>query len=311
MNEFQKITVGISVHPRTGTPDVGSMRAARQAAWVAGRTGARVTLLTAAWSEDMSCPIELSSTAMDELSQLAILVAADGARVDIEVVEDYPWLALVRRGLTGEADIIFAGKRGASDRGRRRVGSTAIKLLRKCPAPVWLVKPDHDLTHRHVLAATDLSAVSERAVSAASWITARSEGELHVLHAWGLKPSEARAAACLGEESYAALMDSARAKAQTALEHEVAALDVDPTLHLLKGSAHVELLKMAEEEHPDLLVMGSLSSGGRPGFHVGTIAERVIEQVDESILTFKPKDFVCPVTDGELQGTAAGGSASD
>ena len=27
----------------------------------------------------------------------------------------------------------------------RRVGSVTVKLLRKCPSPVWTVKPDHDL----------------------------------------------------------------------------------------------------------------------------------------------------------------------
>ena len=271
------------------------MRAARQAAWVAGQTGARVTLVCAAWAEDSSGPAELSGQAMDELTELSTLVAADGAKVDIEVVEDYPWLSLVKRGLEGEADIVFAGKRGGADRGRRRIGSTAVKLLRKCPVPVWLVKPDHDLTHRHVLAATDFSAVSERAVAAAAWIAARSKGELHVLHAWSLAPTEARAASNLDEEEYAALIEENRARAQKALEHEVSALDIDPTLQLERGAAHVEILKEAEEEHPDLIVMGSLSLGGRPGFHVGTIAERVLEQVDESILTFKPKDFVCPV----------------
>lgn len=296
MDEIQNITVGIGVHPRTGEPDVGSLRAARQAAWVARQTGATVTLLTAAWAEDSSGPLELSGTAMDELSMLSMRVTADGARAEIEVVEEYPWLAMVRRALEGKADLVVAGKRSQPDGGRRRIGSTAVKLLRKCPVPVWLVQPDHDLLHRHVLATTDLSEVSRRAVDAAAWIASRSEGELHVLHAWNLTPHEQRAAAELSEEEYAQLVESARTQAQTALEHEVAALDIDPTLHLERGDAHAEILKEVEEEQPDLLVMGSLSGGGRPGFHVGTIAERVLEQVNGSILTFKPGDFVCPVS---------------
>lgn len=295
MDEIQNITVGVGVHPRTGVPDVGSLRAARQAAWVARQTGAKVTLLTAAWAEDSSGPVELSGSAMDELRDLSLRVAADGAKVEVLVVEEYPWLALVQRALAGQADMIIAGKRSGLDDNRRRVGSTAVKLLRKCPVPVWLVKPDHDLQHRHILATTDFSAVSERVISAAAWIASRSKGELHVLHAWNLSPLEMRAALSLPEEEYAALIEASRARAQAALEHEVAALDVDPTLHLERGPAHVEILKEAEEEHPDLIVMGTLSRGGRQGFHVGTIAERVIEQTDESILSFKPRDFVCPV----------------
>lgn len=297
MDAIETITVGIGVHPRTGEPDVGSLRAARQAAWVGRQTGARITLLTAAWAEDSSGPLELSSKAMDELSMLAMRVTADGARAEVEVVEEHPWLAIVRRALRGEADMVFAGRRSQREGGRRKVGSTAVKLLRECPAPVWLVQPDHDLIHRHVLATTDLSATSAEALAAAAWIAQRSEGELHVLHAWNLSPQEQRAAADLPEEEYAQLVEAARARAAQALEHEVAALDIDPTLHLERGDAHAEILKEMEEEQPDLLVMGSLSQGGRPGFDMGTIAERILEQVEGSTLTFKPKDFVCPVTD--------------
>ena len=271
------------------------MRAARQAAWASARTGARVTLVHAAWAEDGSGPVELHSKAMDELDQLATLMAIDGARVSIDVVEEYPWLALTRRALSGDAQLVIAGKRTSSDRGRRRIGSTAVKLLRKCPAPVWLVKPDHDLQHRHVLASTDLSPVSDEYLAAAAWIASQSDGELHVLHAWNLTPGEQRVASELSEEDYAAKVEDVRSRALASLEHQADALDIDPTLHLERGDAHSEILEKVEHEHPDLLVMGSLSRGLRPGFDVGTIAERVLEQVDESILTFKPHDFVCPI----------------
>ncbi len=295
MESLEKIVVGVGLHPRTGVPDIGSMRAARQSAWLSMKTGARVTLMHAAWAEDGSGPVELHSKAMDELDQLATLMAIDGATVSIEVVEEYPWLALTKRALAGDAQLVIAGKRASVDRGRRLVGSTAVKLLRKCPAPVWLVKPDHDLQHRHVLASTDLSPVSDKYLAAAAWIASRSEGELHVLHAWNLTPGEQRAAAELPEEEYAAKVEDARSRALASLEHQADALDVDPTLHLERGDAHTEILDKVEHEHPDLLVMGSLSTGGRPGFDVGTIAERVLEQIDESLLTFKPHDFVCPI----------------
>lgn len=295
MEAFQQITVGVGLLPRTGVPDQGSQRAARQAALVARRTGARVTLLHAAWAEDGNGPVELHGAALDELDTLASLVGADGARVQIRVVEEHPWLALVRRAILGKADLVIAGKRGAADRGRRRVGSTAVKLLRTCPVPVWLVKPDHDLQHRHVLAAIDMAPVSDNALESAAWVTRQSEGELHVLHAWNLSPSEQRAASDLTEAGYEEAIEEARLRAQASLEHAVDGLSIDPTLHLERGAAHVQILKELEEEHPDLLVMGSLSQGGRAGFDVGTVAERLLEHVDESLLTFKPKDFVCPV----------------
>ncbi|WP_145196591.1 universal stress protein [Planctomycetes bacterium Poly30] len=295
MNELQQITVGIGLHPRTGVPDAGSMRAARQAAWVASRVGAKVTLLHAAWAEDGTGPIDVAPGAEAELDELCMLMGADGARAGYEFVKGHPWHMLVRRALAGDADLIVAGKRSTTERTRRRVGSTAMRVMRKSPAPVWLVKPDHDLTHRHVLASTDLSAVSELAVESAAWIAGQSKGELHVLHAWNLTPEQQRDSSSMTESEYNALVEDARAHALSALEHSVSGLETDPELQLERGVAHLEIMKEVEEQHPDLLVMGSLSIGGRPGFHMGTVAERVLGQVDESILAFKPGDFVCPV----------------
>ena len=100
----------------------------------------------------------------------------------------------------------------------------------------------------------------------------------------------------MAEAEYKGMVEEARAQALAALEHSVSGLEIDPELQLERGVAHQEIMKEVEEEHPDLLVMGSLSIGGRPGFHMGTVAERVLGQVDESLLTFKPGDFVCPVT---------------
>ena len=296
METIQKIVTGVGLHPRTGVPDVGSVRAARQAAWLASRTGAQVTLLHAAWAEDGSGPVELAVKATEELEQLRELVEADGASASIRIAEDYPWLALCRAAIDDGAELVLAGKRSVADRGRRQIGSTAVKLLRKCPAPVWLVNPDHDLNHRHVLACTDFSPVSDDLLSASAWLAAQSAGELHMLHAWNLTWAEQRAAADLSEDDYAARVDEARTRALASLERQADVLDVDPTLHLERGDPHVQILEKVEQERPHVLVMGSLSKGGRPGFDVGTIAERVLPQAEESILCFKPKDFVCPVS---------------
>jgi nucleotide-binding universal stress UspA family protein len=46
----------------------------------------------------------------------------------------------------------------------------------------------------------------------------------------------------------------------------------------------------------DLLVMGSVCRTGIAGFLIGNTAEEVINQVDCSVLTLKPKGFITPVT---------------
>ena len=44
-----------------------------------------------------------------------------------------------------------------------------------------------------------------------------------------------------------------------------------------------------------LLVMGTLCRTGIPGFFIGNTAETILNQVDCSVLTVKPKGFVSPV----------------
>ena len=183
------------------------MRAARQAAWVASRVGAEVTLVHAAWAEDGTGPAAVPPEAESGLNDLCMLMGADGARATYEFVTAHPWHALVTRALEGKADLVIMGKRSANEPVRRRVGSTALRVLRYCPAPVWLVKPDHDLVHRHVLASTDLSPVSERSVEAAAWISSQSNGELHVLHAWNLTAEQQRDSADLDESKYKELVE--------------------------------------------------------------------------------------------------------
>ena len=86
--------MGVGLHPRTGVPDVGSVRAARQAAWLSSRTGAEVTLLHAAWAEDGSGPVELASKATEELQELGALLSRvsdhglQGRHVAVQVADD-------------------------------------------------------------------------------------------------------------------------------------------------------------------------------------------------------------------------------
>jgi len=46
----------------------------------------------------------------------------------------------------------------------------------------------------------------------------------------------------------------------------------------------------------DLIVMGTLSRTGIPGYFIGNTSESILSQVNCSVLTMKPPGFVSPVT---------------
>lgn len=66
--------------------------------------------------------------------------------------------------------------------------------------------------------------------------------------------------------------------------------------HLLKGEAGNLIPCVAQREHIDVIVMGTVCRTGVAGFFVGKTAERALRLVDCSVLTVKPQGFVTPVS---------------
>ncbi|MEK7784627.1 MAG: universal stress protein, partial [Chloroflexota bacterium] len=54
-----------------------------------------------------------------------------------------------------------------------------------------------------------------------------------------------------------------------------------------EGPAAEAILRAAEDEKPDLIVMGSRGSGGFPGLPLGAVAERVVRMSPGPVLVVK------------------------
>jgi nucleotide-binding universal stress UspA family protein len=274
-------------------PSTGSRAALSQAGWLAARSGASIVVVHSTWDgRDEPVP----AAGPDSLAALERLFAEcvdPKVSVTYEVDTERPWMAISRRARP--ADIVLIGKRDLEVADGARVGPTAAKLVRACTSPVWLVEPTPDQVVRLVLAATDFSPVSQHAVDAAAWLAQAHGAELHVVHAWRVPRALQHEADTMDHDEYDAAVEQLRLRALAEFEAAVSSLPVDPTLHLERGRASDRILGRIEVLQPDLVVMGSLSLGGRPGLFVGETAERVLPRIDGSILTFKPKDFPSPL----------------
>ena len=67
-------------------------------------------------------------------------------------------------------------------------------------------------------------------------------------------------------------------------------------IHLGKGEAALVIPKLAHQKQVDLIVMGTVCRTGIAGFFIGNTAEKILQDVDCSVLTVKPEGFVSPVT---------------
>ena len=62
-----------------------------------------------------------------------------------------------------------------------------------------------------------------------------------------------------------------------------------------EGDADAVIPEFAKTQNVDLLVMGTVCRIGIPGFFIGNTAEKILDEVDCSVLTVKPEGFVSPV----------------
>jgi len=299
VNRLQRILVGVDLAGEGGALTAGSLSAARHALWLAGHTGARVDFLHSTHWNPEDGPRAATPPGASLPAELESLVRghAAKARGDWILEEERPWVAMTRRVLAGANDLVVLGKRNHTRRQDRKLGSVSLEMIRKCPAPVWVIKPGQDVDHRCILAATDLSPVGDRATEYGAYLARVAECDLRVVHAWQRPMELAINAARLGEEE-TARQEAAIARA--AREHvralpAVAELGERCEILLACDTPSHVIVEACHRTDPEIVVLGTISRGGIAGLLTGNTAERLLYRLDTSLLTVKPVDFVCPL----------------
>jgi universal stress protein E len=243
---------------------------------------------------------------LEELKQRIEPVLAKGFKIEAKVLVGSPFLEIIREVLRNKHDLVMKTARGKGGLREMLFGSTATQLMRKCPCPVWVIKPAHQKKFDRIMAAVDTDPTDKTKTSLNATIMelatslARREGsELHVVHAWRLVGEGLLSGP--GTMSHSEVDRLAR---QTRAEHagwltklveEYAPGIPYERIHLLKGFAEKLIPLLAKKKKIELLVMGTVCRTGIAGFTIGNTAESVLRQVDCSVLAVKPKGFVTPV----------------
>ena len=292
MQSFKSVLAAVEFTPDGLDLTSGSRQSVREAAWLCQRTQAALTIYHSTWNDDHGAPgAPPGEMTMERARDVALEAGVDAT---VAVDEARPWLGLVQRVLRGGADLVCIGRKSLKD--SPGFGSVAAKVLRKCPAPVWAVTPGAAIPPKRILVATDLSAVADRATKLALSFAALAESDLRVLHAWQLplamQMSEGRA-------SHADLERKRTALTSAALEHVRGTLaqrgDVHAQIRIVCDAPTHASAREVDDQDSDLVVLGTVSRGGIPGFLIGNTAERLLHRIETSVLAVKPDDFICPV----------------
>jgi nucleotide-binding universal stress UspA family protein len=263
-----------------------------------------------------------AATVNSHTQELEALAAPYRQRIEIEtkVLVGTPFLEIIREVLRNGRDLVIKMAE-QYDWLDRWFGSNDMHLLRKCPCPVWLIKPQEPKSYRRILAAVDVDdtyppqeietrhALNRQILEMAASLVLAEFAELHIGSAWdAIGESAMRHGVFVGrpEEEVIAYVGQVRRQHETnldALMREVAAyvgqdaLDyLKPRTHLIKGGPRKEIPALAKQIEADLVVMGTVARTGIPGFFMGNTAETILDQLECSVLAIKPPGFTTPVT---------------
>jgi nucleotide-binding universal stress UspA family protein len=242
-------------------------------------------------------------------------IATVGISIDTKVLVGKPFIEIIREVLRSDHDLII--KCADADSGLREIlfSSTDKHLMRKCPCPVWIVKPNERQNYRRILAAVDQDpeepvkdALNRQILEMSTSMALAEYSEAHVVHAWEVfGESLLRTHKWdFSEDEFDAMLEEEATRRERWLEDIVkicsASADPDGTddldihLHVIKGPAQYVVSELARELEVDLVVMGTVARTGIDGFFMGNTAEGILGELDCSVLTIKPPGFTSPVT---------------
>jgi nucleotide-binding universal stress UspA family protein len=240
------------------------------------------------------------------LEQWLEIIRESGVPVDGKMLHGTPFLAIIREVLRNEHDLVMITAEGRGGLKERLFGSTAMHLMRKCPCPVWVVRPTQPERYARIMAAVDPTsqdeeryAVNIKIMDLATALAQRDQCELVIVHTWRFPVEKSLRS---GYSVRSAELDGWIRGAQDRHRRRLTELlrpyplqDLESQVYMLKGEPGHLIPKLAAKLEVGLIVMGTVSRTGVAGLLIGNTAERILRQVGCSVLTVKPDGFVTPV----------------
>jgi nucleotide-binding universal stress UspA family protein len=244
---------------------------------------------------------------LDGLERLVRPARKQGVSVITKVLVGSPFIEVIKQVVHDEYDLVMIPARRSTNLRRMLFGSTEMHLIRKCPCPVWVIKPKEKVPCTRILAAVgpELSdpveqELDDNVIRIAASLANLNPGHLHIVHAWHLYGETLLrgAFANVKQSEVDRLRKEERARRKkelSALQRRLSLNGQKQDVHLLEGSASGAIVTAVKRKRIHLLVMGTVSRGGIAGVLIGNTAEEILGEVDCSVLTLKPPGFVTPV----------------
>lgn len=287
---------------------------ALKVAELARLNNAKVTVIFAQESNFLD---DLSSTMAEKLKELHHLIVTDrterldmffnashweGVAVEADNSHTVDFIAIIRKVLRNGYDLVI--KEATLDRG---IDSLSMRLVRKCPCPVWVMKSG-PTKFKRILGAIDVGdtdpesmALNKKIIEITNSLAQREGGKAHYLHSWHweyesmLTGPRFNVSAKDAKAIKGAIFNERMENMLSLLENNHINFENDQ-LHLREGISSEVIQQTIEDLDIDVIVMGSVARSGIPGVLIGNKAEKLLNSINRTVLTVKPDGFQSPVT---------------
>ena len=231
---------------------------------------------------------------------------SEAAGIQFRVVAGPEFIEIIKEVLRNDHDLVIKTARGMGGTIGMLFGSTAMHLLRKCPCPIWLIKPGQGQPFRRIMAAVDVvpldvedNDLNNKIMELATSQARLEKSELNIVHVWekpdahfltnGLNYFSGDISELVNETKNMHIRWLDDFLEQYDLRH------LQHHEHVLQGRANEVIPEFVEQHQIDLIVMGTVCRTGIPGLFIGNTAEKILHRIDCSVLAIKPEGFISPV----------------
>lgn len=315
MNRFKNILVKVSDYVA-----IENDMALQRGAELAKENNAKLTLMDVIEVPEgmlnnykgMISPAEITSLMVQQKIEALQLVAdklvEKGIRATVVVKSGKDFIEIIKYIILKKIDLLIK----IANPDQHSFDSSEFHLMRKCPQPVWLIKPEQNPKNTKVVASIDLSlekteegkALNRLILDLACSVNEGNNTQVSMLSCWsfyGENSLRYGAFTRISDEELERLLaaeksayESHQAKLLNAYAETHADTNITPVL--LKGAAADLIPQYVNQESADIVVMGTVGRTGVKGLLIGNTSETILQQINSSVITTKPDGFSSPIT---------------
>ena len=238
---------------------------------------------------------EYEKTVKEEINKTYSKILPPHINYEIRVTLGFPWEEILKWAQEVSSDLIVLGphSKRAEEKGVVRVvgkvGSTAEGVITREKCPVMIVNapiPEEKLEFKKVLVSIDFSNSCECAVCFAVKLAQKYSSKLFTFHMIPIPPYPK-----YSRDDYEADIDASTKRVEKFYHDFLDGSDYD---YNIWGGAlpHLEILKCAEKNGADLIVLGSHTKEKDGKWYAGSVVERVSHRADCPVIVITDPDVL-------------------